>query len=225
MKKHSSESFIKPAHFLGLGMIVLILILSACGNSEQSSDPGIIQDTEAADVLKENEVELFYDDGTMEAHHSPWTDNTGGQLAVVFTPPFYPAVLTSAQFLVGVNGIPTTTLRVRVYKGSVSGGPDEDQDLLSSEMTASALFGHQWVEVDFSDQNVIITSGDFRIAMEWLTPPGNRGENAQFLGMDYSKPDRRSWWKTDSSSNWKRIGEVADVGDRDCMIRATVIKK
>ena len=143
----------------------------------------------------------------------------------MFTPPFYPAALKKAQFLVGVKGIPTTPFRVRVYGGSLSSGPDESQDLLTSEVTTSALFGHHWVDVDLSDQNIIITSGGFCISMEWLTPPGDRGANAQMLGVDYSKPDRRSWWKTDSSSEWKRIEYVADIGDRDCMIRAIIAQE
>ncbi len=213
---------------IGLGMILSLVLLffsSGCGNSEQDSDFTSLQEARAVDMTKTDEVELYYDDGTMEAHHSPWTDETGGQLAVMFTPPFYPAVLKKAQFLVGLNGTPTTRFRVRVYGGSVSSGPDESQNLLKSEVTASALFGHQWVEVDLSDQDVIISSGDFCISMEWLTPPGDRGDNAQMLGVDYSKPDRRSWWKTDSSSEWGRIENVADVGDRDCMIRAILVKK
>ena len=49
---------------------------------------------------------------------------------------------------------------------------------------------------------------------------------AQFLGGDTSsKPDRRSWWKGTPSLNWTRIENVADIGDRDLMIRATVLKK
>ncbi|MDH5705156.1 MAG: hypothetical protein OEZ45_03980 [Candidatus Aminicenantes bacterium] len=205
----------------GLGIIVLIFALSGCGGSSQNSAEAV----KPADAVKMEGEEIFYDDGLPESQHSPWTNATGGQLAAVFTPTFYPAVLARVRFLLGINGIPTTEFRVRVFGATVSNGPDESQDLLASEVTASALFGNKWVEVDLSDQNIIITSGDFCVAMEWLTPPGDHGENAQFIGVDHSNPDGRSWWKTDSRSQWERIEEVANIGDRDVMIRATIIKK
>jgi len=126
---------------------------------------------------------------------------------------------------VGIDGIPTTKFRVRVFSGTVAEGPDEKKDLLKSEVTASAAFGNKWVEVDLSGQNIVISDGDICIAMEWLTPPGDHGENAQRLGADNSDPDCRSWWKTDSNSEWKRIEAVANVGDRDVMIRASLSKK
>jgi len=205
----------------GLGIIILLFALTGCRESSQNSPEVVMQ----ADALKTNGEEIFYDDGLPEAQHSPWTDEPGGQLAVVFTPTFYPAVLTKVRFLIGINGIPGTEFRVRVFGATVSGEPDESQDLLASEVKASAPFGNKWVEVDLSDRNIIIASGDFSVAMEWLTPPGVHGENAQFIGVDYGKPDRRSWWKTDFRSPWERIEEVANVGDRDVMIRATVVRK
>jgi len=66
------------------------------------------------DAMKKDGEEIFYDDGTNERQHSPWSYETGGQLAVVFTPTFYPEVLTKARFFVGSAGIPTTKFRVRV---------------------------------------------------------------------------------------------------------------
>jgi hypothetical protein len=220
-KKNSFRNFIGKQIFAGLTIMALLWTLSGCGNSSQNSSNDVIQ----GDAVKMDEEEIFYDDGFPESQHSPWSDERGGQLAVVFTPTFYPAVLTKVRFLVGINGIPTTEFRVRVFGGTVSDGPDESQDLLKSEVMASAPFGNKWVEVDLSDQNVIITRGDFCVSMEWLEPPGDDGRNAQFIGVDHSKPDRRSWWKTDSSSNWERIEEVANIGDRDVMIRATIANK
>lgn len=205
----------------GLVIILLLFVLSGCVNSNQDSPKEVKQ----TGMVKANGEEIFYDDGLPESQHSPWTDEKGGQLAVVFTPTFYPAVLAKVRFLVGINGIPTTEFRVRVFGATVLDGPDESQDLLASEVTASAPFGNKWVEVDLSDQNIVITRGDFCVSMEWITPPGAHGENAQFIGVDYGKPDRRSWWKTDIRFEWERIEEVANVGDRDVMIRATIEKK
>lgn len=221
MDRKSAWSFASMRIPAGLGMIVLLMSLLVCGDSDQNSPESVMQ----IDAVKKAGEEIFYDDGLPEAQHSPWTDETGGQLGVVFTPRFHPAVLTKVRFLVGINGIPATEFRVRVFGASLSNGPDESQDLLASEVTASAPFGNKWVEVDLSAQNVIVTSGDFCVAMEWLTPPGAHGEKAQFIGVDYSNPDGRSWWKTDFCSEWKRIEEVANVGDRDVMIRATIVKE
>ena len=221
MKRYSMRDFAGKGISTGLAIIVLLWTLSSCGNSDQISSDTVVQ---TIAVNAEGE-EIFYDDGIPESQHSPWYDRPGGQLAVVFTPAFYPAVLTKVRFLVSINGIPTTEFRVRVFGGTVSDGPDETDDLLKSEVTASAEFGNKWVEVDLSSKNIIVTSGDFCVSMEWLTPPGDYGKNAQFIGVDQSKPDGRSWWKTDSVSRWERIEEIASIGDRDVMIRATVIKK
>jgi hypothetical protein len=221
MKRNSIRDSAGKGISLGLAIIVLLWTLSGCGNSDPISSDTVVQ----ANAVNAKGEEIFYDDGLPEAQHSPWYDKPGGQLAVVFTPSFYPAVLAKVRFLVGINGIPATEFRVRVFGGTVSDGPDERQDFLKSEVTASAEFGNKWVEVGLSDQNIIITSGDFCVSMEWLTPPGDYGRNAQSIGVDYSKPDGRSWWKTDSVSKWQRIEEVANVGDRDVMIRATVVRR
>lgn len=221
MKRYLMRDFAGQGIQTGMVIIVLLWNLSGCGNSNHKSAEKVGQ---SSAVMAKGE-EIFYDDGLPEAQHSPWTGETGGQLAVVFTPTFYPAVLTKVRFLVGISGIPTTEFRVRVFGGTVSDGPDESHDLLISEVTASAEYGNKWVEVDLSDQNILLTSGDFCVSMEWVTPPGDHGSDAQFIGVDYSNPDGRSWWKTDSVSIWERIEEVANVGDRDVMIRATIEKK
>ena len=221
MKRYSIRDYVEKGIHTGMTIIFLLWILSGCGNSNHKSTE---KDVQGSAVMTEGE-EIFYDDGLPESQHSPWTSETGSQLAVVFTPTFYPAVLTKVRFLVGISGIPTTEFRVRVFGGTVSDGPDESHDLLVSEVTASAEYGNKWVEVDLAGQNIIITSGDFCVSMEWMTPPGDHGRDAQFIGVDHSKPDARSWWKTDSVSRWERIEEVANVGDRDVMIRATIEKR
>ena len=124
--------------------------------------------------------------------------------------------------MVGISGVPTTEFRIRVFGGDLMGGPDETRDLLASPVVISAPFGNKWVEADLTDHDIIIESGDFCVAMEWLRAAGPQGANAQTIGVDYTKPDRRSWWKTDSSSAWQRIEEVANIGDRDVMIRVTL---
>ncbi|MGD8535898.1 MAG: hypothetical protein PVF66_08620 [Candidatus Aminicenantes bacterium] len=211
---------------IGLGIVVLLCGLFSCGNSGEISEDEPLPNAEMADALEMEGEEIFYDDGTIDGQHSPWVDETGGQLAVVFTPPYYPAILTKVRYFVSFGGFPTTKFRVRVYEATVADGPDDGKDLLTSGLTTAANSGFRWVEVDLSDQNILITSGDFCVSMEWLTAPGAEGKNAQFIGVDYTEPgNRRSWWKTSSSHGWTRIESVGDIGDRDIMIRAVIVKK
>ena len=181
MERNSILNFLIFKASIGLGIIILLCIASSCGNAEKGVQP---------DKIEKNEREIIYDDNTIDGNHSPWTDRIGGQLGVVFTPTFYPAVLTKVRFFVSYAGTPVTEFGVRVYGGTTEAGPD-DSDLLTTEVTASAeaSLGLEWVEVDLSDQNIIITSGDFCVSMEWLTPPGDDGKGAQFIGVDYSQPD------------------------------------
>jgi hypothetical protein len=169
-------------------------------------------------------IELYHDDGSCDQNNSPWGYESGGQLAVVFSPPFYPARLIGARFFVSASGKPHTPFRVRVYEGNFADGP-RGGGLLTSEVAASAASGYRWVDVDLSAQDITIGGGDFCIAMEWLVEPGNMGRNAQFLCADTSQPDRRSWWKHTPDSEWKRIERIAGKGDRDLMIRAVVSER
>jgi hypothetical protein len=221
-------------------LLVLPLVLSfGCGKDErreddrsgawseveEAADSGQVGDTLETRSLPESAVsrgtELFYDDGSIDQRNSPWSEEAGGQLAVRFTPDSYPADLRGVRFFVGGHGLPMKAFRVRVYPGSASSGPAED-DLLETEILAAASYGNQWVEVDLTRYAIVITDGDFFVAMEWLTPPGNYGTGAQMLGADTSDPSGRSWWKHRPGSDWVRIEEISDTGDRDLMIRATV---
>ena len=134
MRRNSFGSIAGKMILTGLGIITLILTLSGYRNSDQNSVDVVIQ----VDAVKMDGEEIIYDDGIPESQHSPWWDKPGGQLAVVFTPTFYPAVLSKVRFLVGISGVPTTEFRVRVFGGTVSDGPDESLDLLKSDVTASA---------------------------------------------------------------------------------------
>ncbi|MCK4557361.1 MAG: hypothetical protein KAU47_07570, partial [Candidatus Aminicenantes bacterium] len=133
MKRHSIRNFAGKGIYTGLTIIALLWTLSGCGNSNRKSADTVAQ----AGAVKMDREEIIYDDGIPESQHSPWWDKPGGQLAVVFTPTFYPAVLTKVRFLVGISGVPTSEFRVRVFGGTVSDGPDESLDLLKPEVTAS----------------------------------------------------------------------------------------
>jgi hypothetical protein len=221
-------------------VMIFLLGLNGCGEKERKIDEdrsstagGIESQVDSGLAVEQTEIstdqgldeptseELFYDDGAIDQRNSPWSEQAGGQLAVCFTPDSYPVTVRRVRFFVGGNGIPMKAFRVHVYSGDRSAGPVE-QDLLEVEIVAAASYGNQWVEVDLSSHRITIPEGDFFVAMEWLTPPGNHGMEAQLLGADTSDPSRRSWWKHRPDSDWVRIEEISDVGDRDLMIRATV---
>jgi hypothetical protein len=215
-------------------VLIFLLALNGCsGNKRKEEDRSraakgieIAADTglsvERVETLQDEKVdELFYDDGIIDQRNSPWSEQAGGQLAVCFTPNSYPATIRNVRFFVGGNGVPMKAFRVHVYPGAGSTGPLEE-DLLDVQILAAASYGNQWIEVDLSEYGISIAEGDFFIAMEWLTPPGNYGMEAQMLGADTSDPSRRSWWKHRPDSDWVRIEEISDAGDRDLMIRAAV---
>ena len=222
-------------------MAILLLVSIGCGKEEQGEEEarevetGAIETNIDASVAESKEEtptdpdttelsteELFYDDGEIDQRNSPWSEQAGGQVAVAFTPDSYPVTIQKVRFYIGSNGIPTKAFRVRIYPGDRMTGPVE-QDLLEVKVMAVASYADQWVEINLSEYGITVPEGDFFVAMEWLTPPGNYGTRAQMLGADTSEPDRRSWWKHYPDSDWVRIEKISDSGDRDLMIRATVI--
>jgi len=223
------------------GVIILLLLSTGCGGDERRTEDdrsnaaggmeanrdtvtaaGEIERSPDLDMAELPTEELFYDDGIIDQRNSPWSDQTGGELAVAFTPSSYPVRVRTVRFFVGGNGVPMKAFRVHVYPGDRSTGPVAP-DLLEVEIMAAASYGNQWVEIDLPDNGISIFEGDFFVAMEWMTAPGDNGMNVQLLGADTSEPDRRSWWKHYPDSDWVRIEEISDVGDRDLMIRATVV--
>ena len=230
-------AFMRPSALLVVIAFMSFVSIGCDGDGDGTEKEAQVLDTESETVLDTisdaagasmrvrglTGVELFYDDGVIDQRNSPWSERTGGQLAVAFTPASYPVTIEKVSFYVGANGIPTKAFRVRVYPGDRADGPRE-QDLLDTEVVAAADHANQWVVVDMTAHDIIITEGDFFVAMEWLTPPGNYGTRAQMLGADTTDPDRRSWWKHYPDSDWVRIEEISDDGDRDLMIRATVLE-
>jgi hypothetical protein len=232
--------FMNPRSTLAAIVVILLLVWTGCGGNERrteeeqantadvieaAADTTVIplqtESTPGQDAEELTVEELFYDDGTIDQRNSPWSEQAGGQLAVCFTPRSYPVTVRRVRFFVGGNGIPMKAFRVRLYPGDGSTGPVE-RDLLDAEIVAAASYGNQWVEIDLSAHGIAIPEGDFFVAMEWITAPGDYGTRAQLLGADTSDPSRRSWWKHRPDSDWVRIEEISDTGDRDLMIRARV---
>jgi hypothetical protein len=169
------------------------------------------------------QIELAYDDGTAEEMFSPWGPTVHVQIAVMFTAPSYPVRLVGARFWVSNWGKPSTPFAVRVYAADDLSGKPGTPLLPPDKIMGSAANGHEWVDVDLSSAGLTV-SGDFFVAMDWLTAPGDQGGDAQFLGADHNSPDRRTWWLIDPSKmTWVRVEKIGTPPtDRDAMIRAIV---
>lgn len=223
-----------------MAMVAIFAAVTACSTDTARPDTstdyaipppketGVLVDRQSSENLRETAapdaktpVELAYDDGSVEEHDSPWSNQPGGEIAVCFTAPDVSMALIKADYYVPTSGKPTTTFGVRLYEATVGNGPGQEI-ALSPKPTAAATSGNEWVSIDLSAHAVVLTSRDFCLSMEWLTAPGSNGSEAQFLGIDKSAPDSRTWWKT-GPATWTRIANIgAPAGDRDAMIRASV---
>jgi hypothetical protein len=180
-------------------------------------------DDDDFDAAPSRTVQLTYDDDSAERIDAPLGVNAGGQIAVRFTPPGHPAAIDEVQFSVSDRrGLQETTFGVRVYLDDGTDG-SPGTALLQATVEAAASGGESLVTVDLGDHELSVDAGDFYVAMEWLTAPGETGSDAQFLDVDASDPDGRSYWRwgfTDPA--WYPIADIGSAGDRDAMIRATV---
>ena len=158
---------------------------------------------------------LCYDDGSIESSNSPWTDETGNEIAIRFTPESYPVTVKSVKYFVSGYREPTTTFGVRLYDDNNGVLPGSRLD--SGNITAVAEAGNTWVTVDLTSENIKVDEGDFFVSMCWLTAPGIDGTHAQYLGRDTDPP-------VHANPIWKKYGqwysyEYAD-GHGNMMIRA-----
>jgi hypothetical protein len=185
---------------------LLVLFTLSCQDSPRPSD--------------QIDIDLAYDDGTSEVNSATISATAGGQIGVVFTAPEYPATIRMASFFVSDACAPTTAFKVNVY--AFDGTSISNVNLLTANVTAAAASGNTWVDVDLTNNNLVV-SGDFCLAMEWLTATGSSEPyTAQWLGCDTSgTPNRRSWWKF-TGYDWQRVETVGTKGDRNNMIRVVI---
>ena len=144
---------------------------------------------------------LCYDDGGLESNVAPWSDEIGSEIAVRFTPAFYPSKLEKVKFFIGAHSEVNTEFGIRIYDDDNGDHPGTRID--RDNLPATALAGNTWVEVDISSENIAIEDGDFFVGMYWKKAPGNKGCFAQFLGVDKSLPIHGgSCWKRGNSGQW-----------------------
>ncbi|MGA2227646.1 MAG: hypothetical protein ABSH41_24695 [Syntrophobacteraceae bacterium] len=133
---------------------------------------------------------------------SPWSDSPGSEIAVRFSPKVYPARLKRVRFFITSLAKPWTQFEARLYDADKVGQPGSRLNSISI-MGAGGL-GEEWIDLDVSQHNIVVTHGDFFVSMVWSTAPGPEGENAQFLG---TKPNKvipgRTFFKFGGDGKWK----------------------
>lgn len=132
---------------------------------------------------------------------APWSDIPGSEIAVKFTPDSYPQKLVQASFYIARDAKPRTEFEVRVYKEKDTKPGDR---LDAGNIRASAKLGSEWVEVDVSEQNIILEEGSLFVSMYWLTAPGSNGVRAQRTAAQFVKgePKRCAFVKWAHKGEW-----------------------
>ncbi len=155
---------------------------------------------------------LAYDDGR-GAFRLPGTA-AGDTVAVRFTVPDG-STLDEAYFM--VTGAEPFGLWVLGAEAGGSPGaalyPLDGSPLVVGPSPAKGI-NHVHVDLRSAALNV---SGDFFLAMQWLTQPGT---GTLKLGMDGSEPDGRTWIR--QGDTWSDIESLPDYPALDAIIRATV---
>lgn len=190
----------------------LILLLAACTSETPGHSEPLSDDSEPS----QQPVELAYDDGSSDNLSSPWSDDPGGVLAVHFTLPEGTTSLRSASFWIhGEHYDSPFNVRLYGWEG------DRPGRLLEVDVpTTAGTASDAWFEVDLSELAIPLDQPEVMVGMEWLVAAGPEGQNAQWLGVDSTAPDSRSYWKT-PSGGWHTHASVAGA-DADLMIRLTV---
>jgi len=146
---------------------------------------------------------------------SPWSRMPGSEIAVRFTPKSYPARLSKIRFYVTSTAKPWTRFEVRIYDDDNDGEPGSR--LNRGRIFSAGKLGEEWIELDVSEQNIVISEGDFFVSMVWTTAPGRRGKNAQFLGaVDNKLIPGRTYFKFGVDGEWIL------KNDKNCMVQAFV---
>ena len=88
----------------------------------------------------------------------------------------------------------------------------------------SARTGESWADIDIRSEGIVV-NGPFYVAMRGLEAPGQCGDEAQFLGMDLTKPVEASWVKP-GNLKWFPIKYFGGgkFGDRNAMIRVSLVR-
>jgi hypothetical protein len=136
-------------------MIRVVLFLQQASTSMAESPAST-----ALDLLV---AEIKYDSGNPRGNTIPLSDSPGGEIAVRFTPPWYPAKIQAVRFYITSWGKPNTPFGVRIYaadKGTLPGTRLDD-----AALRGAGTKGNEWVDVDVSNQDIIIKGIDLKVAI------------------------------------------------------------
>ena len=211
------------AVIVGIAAVLLIIgfTIQQASTSRAQSAAGTASDVPVA--------EIKYDTGNPQGNTIPASQSPGGEVAVRFTPPWYPAKVEAVRFYITSWGKPNTPFGVRLY--AADSGPFPGTRLDDGNIRGSGTKGDEWIEVNVSNQNIIIKDGDFFASMYWTKAPGTDLDHApvQYLAPDFTgrwiiTPDfagyafRGMLLKNGENSDWKIYK------NRDQMMRVLVKK-
>lgn len=155
---------------------------------------------------------LQYDDDSPEQSISPWSDESGSEIAVKFSPLSYPVKISKVIINFGTTPDIGTAFHIRVYN-TIDGFPGEQLDHTNA---LYQVYRGGWLEFDLSREDILISEGDFFISLYWTTPTGLDGSEARTLQADNSDiAYNRTYMKGGTSGNWHH-------SDANAMIRTEV---
>ncbi|MDZ7332258.1 MAG: S8 family serine peptidase [candidate division KSB1 bacterium] len=199
-----------PKKNLSVNQRAAFTIALVAGNNLSEVRQSAARAKEKYDALRARRIAaLYYDDGTPEGGAS--VSIIGERLAVRFTPTIFPAVLKFASFYCRNSN---RSLKLNIYDDNgVSGTPGTA--LLSAPISITPQ-PNSWNQIDLSNRNLKITSGDFYISLEWTAA------EEPSIGYDEEFPHAgRSWYYNLANYRWTNFVDYGDPWDkRDLMIGA-----
>ena len=166
-------------------------------------------DAECPDVnvslLLNKPVELIYDDATAEDYGD--IGSTDGYLALRFTPTSYPAQLKTARFYVWDET--TYPFELHLWDDDGIGGVPNSNlvtPFVVDPVVSSAHGEVAWFDVDLSEHNIIINSGDFYIGWQQLVGTKNNQVGFDTNGTLYTRTwaylPSLGWFNLDEYCQW-----------------------
>lgn len=173
----------------------------------------------AASVILNDPIERAHDDGTAEDYGD--IGATDAFLAVRITPTEYPAALKIARFYIWDQT--TYPFELHVWDDNGPGGSPGVELMTPRVVDPVAPSAGQfvsWFDVDLSDRNIVIPSGDLFIGWRQLEDTRNNQ-----VGFDTNGPEfSRTWAYLELLGGWFNLDEYCSYGfDEFCgniMIRA-----
>jgi dienelactone hydrolase len=164
---------------------------------------------------------LKYDTGILNAVNSVRVEKADTEIAVKFDNDNGSVIVKKVSYFVPRSSKYKTKFEAVIYDVSRNNGMPGKR-LNSKTYFASAREGDEWVSIDINEEELLI-EGSFFVSMKWLISPGNKGENAQCIGISTEQAAGKSWVNL-GESRWVPIKKFGSSGDRNAMIRTEVIK-